>query len=519
MSGTRHAGEGEELHQERWTSSPEFNEAINALVAAKRIALVQDANVREALWYIQWRSLRPLGLKTLADEMLARFPERVGTPSMRRFGCKPGKKLTREQVIEVREEIPLGKDKFPLRGEVLRDYYDLSDFILDDEEEQHQRPDRVDSSSPRAYSADDFLGYIREASHSLSTHLMRICLNPKTTFEKSRSCYDQDHADVWYFDGLIEALIVHRRRGMQEARARLADTEISKRIISTLDFCQRRRRMALIEGNAGIGKSATVKAWCEMMGGIARYVEIPSSGDERSFYSAIAEALGVARGPSYNGQQIKLRVEEALKQSGLLVVLDEAQFCWPQQNRPRGTPGRMQWIKTAFDFGAAIVLVGLPDFTKWQALYVAKTLWSDEQFERRLNRKVSLPESHPVEDLTRIARVLHPNGDRAAWALLAGYALAAAKKQASAIMEALESATDFAEQDGRTFPIFEDIEEAIRLDFQPMESTPGVTTQTVSAIVPQRHCRRPAKARQSRNGLINSATFRSRTNSLLPAKT
>jgi len=474
VSSTRYADEGEELQQERWTSSPEFNEAINALVAAKRIALVEDEKIRDVLWYVQWRSLRPLGLKKLSEELLARFPDRLGTPSMRRL-CKRGGKLTNDQVAQIRQEIPFADSKFPLETNC---YDDDADF---------------ETTTVHKYCADDFLQHASDAAQYLSAHLQRLCLNPQIDFKQSYQLYGADQAEVWYFEGLVEALVLLRRREMEEARAKLADTEISNRIIGTLDFCQRRRRMALIEGKAGIGKSATTKAWCEMCGGLARYVEIPSSGDDRSFYSAIAEALGVARGPSYNGQQIKLRVEEALKQSGLLIVLDEAQFCWPQHNRPRGTPARLQWIKTAFDFGAAIALVALPDFTKWQALYVEKTLWSDEQFERRLNRRVSLPESHSTEDLLRIARVLHPRGNKLSWKLLAGYARATAKKQASAITEALESATDIAGQAGRQEATFEDIEEAIRLDFQPLESTMPTDTKNVTAVVLNGHYKRLAK--------------------------
>jgi len=118
----------------------------------------------------------------------------------------------------------------------------------------------------------------------------------------------------------------------------LADTEAHRQINGALDFCMRRRRMVLIEGKAGIGKTDAIKNWCHRSGGLARHVEVPSSNDDRSFFAAIAESLGVARGASYNGQQIKVRVEDALRASGLMIVFDEAQFLWPQYIRPQGIP-------------------------------------------------------------------------------------------------------------------------------------------------------------------------------------
>ena len=124
---------------------------------------------------------------------------------------------------------------------------------------------------------------------SLPDHLARLCVDPSLELNSSA-------ADVWYFDNLIEALLLYRTHWIKEAESRLANTEISRQISENLDFCYRRRRMILIEANVGVGKTATVKAWCSRYAGLVRYVETPSSNDDRSFYAAIAEAIGVARG-------------------------------------------------------------------------------------------------------------------------------------------------------------------------------------------------------------------------------
>jgi hypothetical protein len=309
---------------------------------------------------------------------------------------------------------------------------------------------------------------------------MRLCVDPSIKLD--RSGHGKGDGIVWYFADLLGALKQFRSDCSRTTGPVLADTEASRQTNNALDFCLRRRRMILIEGKAGIGKTETLKAWCNRQQGLARYVEVPSSNDDRSFFAAIAEGLGVARGASYNVQQIKLRVEEAMRASGLVLVLDEAQFAWPQYVRPQGIPSRIQWIKTAFDAGTPIALVALPKFSEWQELYAKRTLWDDDQLERRLNRKVLLPDAHSKEDLLKIARAWHPGGDKASWTLLVGYALSATKKQASAITEALESALDIAQQQGRDSITYDDIDAAIKLDFKPLP-------------VPPAPFRKPSKAR------------------------
>jgi hypothetical protein len=508
MSSTRRADAGSALRQERWASNPECTTAINALLAAKRIALLEDPELQGVLWFIQMRSLAPRGLIDLVAELFDFFPKRVGSPTMRRIGCKADKSYGRELVLKIRDELPTRFD-FPLKGDVV-DYF-ANAFRPNPE------PDEI-RIGPNSYMGGAFLEAVRKAALSLPDHLTQLCLDPEINLADS-SC---SAAGVWYFQDLIDGLKRYRRHCADSALEGLAATEIGDRMGETLDFCYRQRRMVLIEGAAGIGKSVTVKAWCKRYPGLVRHVELPSSNDDRSFYAAIAEAVGVARGSAYNGQQIKLKVEEALRSSGLMLVLDEGQFAWPQKyNRPQGVPVRMQWIKTAFDAGTPMALVALPEFSDWQALYVKKTLWRDNQLIRRLNRTIRLPAAHSTSDLLRIAKAIHPGGDEASWKLLVGCALALPKKQASAISETFISATDIAQQDGREEVTYEDIEAAIRFDFQPLEAAPALPHEEVSAIALKGLCARSAKPMQPKRAAVAAGltNFRSRTEHLLPAKT
>jgi len=289
------------------------------------------------------------------------------------------------------------------------------------------------------------------AQEGLIQHLKCCCLNPKVSVEEG----------VWFFHDLFGALRAVRGRFIEAAKSRLAETAVTIEINRTLDFWFSRRRMVLIEGVAGIGRTATTRAWCDAHAGLVRYVEVPSSSDERSFYASVARELGVARGTSFNGQQIKVRVEEMLATGEIALALDESQYLWTQAMHPRKTPDRLLWIKSTFDAGTPIALIAHTDFTKWQEHYVKRTLWTDEQFERRLNRRLRLPTEHSRDDMLKIARAHLPQGDVRMWKLLAAYALGTEKKQASAIFEAVESARYRAEQAGRDGVSFADIEAAL----------------------------------------------------------
>ena len=88
-------------------SSPEYAElrGISGSAVAAKAALQTDPRARLLLFFLQAISLRPGGLKKVTDDFLAMFPERLGTPSMHKFGVKPGTIYNAEQVKVVRGEV------------------------------------------------------------------------------------------------------------------------------------------------------------------------------------------------------------------------------------------------------------------------------------------------------------------------------------------------------------------------------------------------------------------------------
>lgn len=57
----------------------------------------------ELMWFIQAMSLRPGGLAKFSEELIAAFPERLGTPTMRAIG---GRSYTHEEKAIVWAELP-----------------------------------------------------------------------------------------------------------------------------------------------------------------------------------------------------------------------------------------------------------------------------------------------------------------------------------------------------------------------------------------------------------------------------
>ncbi len=478
MSSTRKASDGR-FHQERYCSSPELEgDAINALIAAKRIAVVESADTRALLWWIQWRSLAGdgAGIQQLCEELRQTFPHRCGTtPALQKFYSSKRREPSADELRQIESESHHINWLDTLAA------FTPPQHLLDEDEDRcdgsprDRTPQYIQS---RSDEADEYMEAAADAGReSLATFLRQCCVDPATDVESG----------CWYFIDLPGALRELRARQIAAANARVADTVVSRQINRELDFWKASGRMILIEGVAGIGRTYTLKAWCDAQGGLVRYVEVPSSTDDRSFYVSIARELGVARGMSFNGQQIKLRVEETLRLSGLKIALDEAQALWGNSMRPRKTPDRILWIKTAFDAGTPIALVGHTDFSKWQAHFVERTLWSDDQFERRINRPLLVAAQHSTDDLLKIARVHFPNGSERAWKLLVSYAVAPSKRREtytstatkkatgnasppvryngpSAIAEALYRARYRAAAAGRSEPNFDDINAALTED-------------------------------------------------------
>jgi hypothetical protein len=90
MSSTRYAAAGTPLDQSRFMSSPEYAElrGISGTAVTAKAAIQTCQSKRKLLFFIEGKSHEHGGLTQFAQEVLDAFPERIGTPTMRRSGAK-----------------------------------------------------------------------------------------------------------------------------------------------------------------------------------------------------------------------------------------------------------------------------------------------------------------------------------------------------------------------------------------------------------------------------------------------
>src|SRR5215469_3708768 len=124
MSSTRRVKAGERRTQNGWASAVEFEDlhGLNGNRVASKAALLgglTDAErKRQLLLFLQALSLREGGIRRIVRELLEIFPHKVGTPTMVKVGCRPGKRLTQADLEKINgETYPVyGFDKYLRTG-------------------------------------------------------------------------------------------------------------------------------------------------------------------------------------------------------------------------------------------------------------------------------------------------------------------------------------------------------------------------------------------------------------------
>ncbi len=407
MSNTRKAKPGAELRQERWCSDSTFERGLIGNLVAVRVAALTYPEERELAFFLQYLSHQTGGLAALVNELLERFPERFATAAMRRFGCRAGQIYNASKFKAVREEIEWHGDEFMLDGETPRsDPWSTEDFIRDDDEKP-----RVKVSYPRSYPAAHFVEHCQNAARNgLERLLMELCLNPKMSVRDFKP---------WFCPELIDLLREYRAEHARRTLANVVETEISRRIFSALDYALEGNCMVLVQGLERRGKSFSARAWCEARPGRARFVQVPSSGDDTAFFRAIAEALGVRSSLQLKCVEMRAHVETMLQHSKLMLVLDDAHLCWPQSSRDVALPKRIIWIMTALvNHNVPVALVATPQFIADQKFVEKKTRWRSGQFVGRTHYE-PLPDELSEQDRCAVARAHFPEGDGESIKLLA----------------------------------------------------------------------------------------------------
>jgi len=260
----------------------------------------------------------------------------------------------------------------------------------------------------------------------------------------------------------IELLELYREKFCAAESRGIAITEATATVWSTLDYALSQGGMVLVEGTWRVGKSFSAQAWALKHVGECRYVQLSSARDDTAFYRDIARCLGTACSTQRKGSEIRMRIEAMLRTQRLLLILDEAQFIWPQSLRPQTPPERVNWLISALlNSGVSVALIASHDFTRLLRNVEHKCpVFGSEQFHGRLRHRVKLPDALSESDLLKIARAIMPEASEAMTMLLVGHALKA-KGRIAAIESAVTRARFFAAEDARSITTFADVEAAL----------------------------------------------------------
>ena len=490
MSSTRKAKDSTVFRQERFSSSPGLERGLLANLVAQRCQVLDQAEDRELIWFLQAESHRPGGLARVAGELLARYGDRVATAAMQRLKLKPGQVCNAETVRAVRSDFPNPDD---FQGELsvveaisLPRMPEPFPYESYDDEEYRKRFDAwfrdvAGKAPPRpgSYPVQVFFDLCRDAAaEELERDLAQLCLDP--------DCYLNWHlneAGPWYFPGLLGALRDYFGAVIQERRERLVVTELGRQLWDTLDYALAEGCMVLIDGLARTGKTFAAKAWCDLHPGRARYVQLSSTSDEKGFFATIARSLGVSVNLNSKAQELRQRVEETLQKSKLLLVIDEAHYLWPNRIDSRTLPARTNWLMTALvNYAVPVALITTPQFLRMQGAIEVQTLWTAEQFTGRIGHYQKLPDKVPPGDLEAVARALLPGADKQTIKALVLYAQASVKYLAG-IDSAAKRARFLAARDGRENVAFSDVRRAISENVIPSDralaqALAGATSRT-----------------------------------------
>jgi hypothetical protein len=345
----------------------------------------------------------------------------------------------------------------------------------------------------------------------LTESLVELCINP-TVGLSNKTTSD--------FDRVINALRDFQDDYEAKVQSDFVLTTIGREIFETLDHALAIGKMVVIEGESGIGKTTAIEAWCAAHQGRARFISLSGITHKTGFFRKLAGAIGLAAAKG-KAMDMQIRVEEFFRKTGLMLVIDEAHYLWPQYQRSYSSPELIDWVNTALvNHNVPVALICTDQFAKLKTRAETQTGWTSEQLEHRVKRYKKLSSAPTKEDLEAVAAKLLGmswNSDEQEWSvvgpkphsdfvkMVVGYALTC-KMRLPAVSNTIEEARYQARRHGRSNVLATDIrtalldyqipsDEALQQAFEPIQKRREIAIQTVSSSVApilQRRCMRVA---------------------------
>lgn len=351
----------------------------------------KEPRLTEVMWYIQWRSFQPGSVRKLVDDLLAAFPDRFITESMKTAGPPRNGRYTLAQCWQAWNGFQETRGIGELAEWLLLNYGD--------------GPLPSNPSSDVRSGAERFnWEYLRDACHGvacamLPEFLRSLCVDKHTSLH-----------GPWYCPDLVEVLLAFMDQHAAQTRERLVFTEVVEKVFDAVDFAVSEKKMVRIVGNSRFGKSESLRTWAAMYPGRVRLVTVPCSNALADLVKAVAESLGLATSFGTSGQQLRTKVEFILQHGRLGILADESHFLYPL-NLNKNTPAhRLNWVRTAIvDRRIPCVLCATPqDYNSQVKRFEKTTNFNMDQFLGREATICQLPDEISVKDLTACLKFHFP---------------------------------------------------------------------------------------------------------------
>lgn len=100
-------------------------------------------------------------------------------------------------------------------------------------------------------------------------------------------------------------------------------TDISKRIWQVLEYSRLQKKLSIIYGDAGIGKTKTAKEWAKDKSDVVLVTVTPAFGNQKPFLKLLARALKTSRNGTVD--DLYLDILDKLESRDMTIIIDEAQ--------------------------------------------------------------------------------------------------------------------------------------------------------------------------------------------------
>jgi hypothetical protein len=355
---TRYADANAAFAQERYMSDPAFTElrGVSGAFVAARAAIMRDESQRELIWWMQATQL-----EDLAVELISTFPERV-------------------------QRIDKQKDQAArLAAQARR----LAVIYAGMQAVEQARP-----------SSNDLVLSEENLRRSIAGFLLDMCVNPAIQIEAANACP--------MFNRIADSLRAVKKRREEQAKAGFVLTESGRKVWQAFDFARANNALVLVDGREGIGKTEATEAYLRCHLGQARSVSVKGISNRNILFRDIAKALGLAASPCLKSREMQVPVEETLKRSKLLLIIDEAHHLFPRASRIYSRPELVDWAWTLSNHGVPVALVTTPQFLSFVKESVVQVGWNWNQFKRRIKLYQSLARDTSKADMERVAQALLP---------------------------------------------------------------------------------------------------------------